>query len=287
MPATLAAMQYIDVATRGDSDLGVRVVRVCDAPACEDVTDTLRGHLLGVHIGPALRVLQRRDGQRFDQTYHPGQLTFAPAGTTLSCTTTGVTSFLHVHFGVGFVGQISRADPGGSSSSAIAPRRSFDDRLSADLSRSLVEQLVAQGAAARLYVESAAVVLWSRLTDHAETPARHGLSPKALADATALLDAHLARGIGVVELAHAVGLSARHFARMFKRSTGKSPHRYLHDRRLEKAKQLLLNPALRIVDVALDVGFSNPSHFAAAFRQANGVTPERYRALVAPRAPAT
>lgn len=275
-------MQYFDIATRSDLDLGVRVVQVRDAPPCEDVTATLRGHLLGVHVGPSLEVVQRRDGRPWVHTYHPGQLTFVPAGSTLSCTTRATTSFLHVHFGAGFVEEIT------SSSSDAPPRPCFDDGLIADLSRSLVEPLTAQGPSARLYVESAAVVLWSRLAKGRGEPSRHGLSRKALAEATALLDAHLGEGIGIVDLAHAVGLSARHFARMFKRSTGKSPHRYLHDLRMERAKQLLLSasPSLRIVDVALEVGFSNPSHFAAAFRRATGITPERFRASVATRDPA-
>jgi len=269
-------MRYSDVATRADPADGVRVVQVLDAAPCEDVTETMRAHVLGVHLAPAQRLSQRREGARFERTFLPGQLTFIPAGMTAACSTRARPSFLHVHFGPRFLAVALPDLPG-----SLPNRNWFEDPLTRDLAKSMFTEQARSGDASRLYVESAASVLWQRLVGQREQEAEYGLSPRALSIATELLHARFAEGPGVAELALATGLSERHFSRMFKRSTGKAPHRYLLDLRIERAKQLLALPTVRILDVALQVGFANPSHFAATFRRATGVTPESYRASIA------
>jgi AraC family transcriptional regulator len=269
-------MRYLEVATRADSADGVRLVQVLDAAPCEDVTETLRAPMLGVHLAPAQRLTQRRDGSRFERTFLPGQLTFIPAGMTAACSTKSRPSFLHVHFGPRFLATALPELPG-----SLPNRNWFEDPLVRDLAKSMFAEQASTGAASRLYVESAASVLWQRLLEQGEHAPEQGLSPRALSTALELLHAGVAESPGVAELAQATGLSERHFSRMFKRSTGKAPHRYLLELRIERAKPLLALPAVRILDVALQVGFANPSHFAAAFRRVTGVTPQSYRASIA------
>jgi AraC family transcriptional regulator len=92
-----------------------------------------------------------------------------------------------------------------------------------------------------------------------------------------LLDAGLDGAVTLAELAGACKLSARHFARAFRRSTGQSPHKWLVERRLEKATGLLELSPLSLREIAAACGFSSQSHFARAFRQATGTSPGAWR----------
>ncbi|WP_390881483.1 helix-turn-helix domain-containing protein [Thalassoroseus pseudoceratinae] len=76
----------------------------------------------------------------------------------------------------------------------------------------------------------------------------------------------------VADLASLVGRSQFHFSRLFKASTGTSPHKYVISRRVERARELLL-AGRSIVDVALATGFSSQSHLSHHIRRAFGCTP--------------
>jgi len=106
---------------------------------------------------------------------------------------------------------------------------------------------------------------------------RHGLSPSRLARAVALIDERLDVPLGVEEIAAAAHLSPFHFARMFRRSAGCSPHEYITRRRLEKAKQLLSESDLPIQAVAHTVGYRTQAHFTRVIHEGTGTTPRRYR----------
>src|SRR5262249_54443541 len=67
-------------------------------------------------------------------------------------------------------------------------------------------------------------------------------------------------------------------AELFRQSTGMSPHRFVLGRRVDRAKELLRNPALSVLDVALQTGFTGQSHFTKVFRRIAGPTPSQFRA---------
>ncbi len=79
------------------------------------------------------------------------------------------------------------------------------------------------------------------------------------------------------ELSALVHMSPYHFARLFKRSTGVPPHRYLLRRRIDEARALLAARTVPIAEVARLVGFRTPSHFTTTFRRVTGMTPRAYR----------
>jgi AraC family transcriptional regulator len=74
-----------------------------------------------------------------------------------------------------------------------------------------------------------------------------------------------------------VRLSPYHFCRAFARSTGLPPHRWIQTRRIEHAKALLVRPEAAILEVAAQVGYENPGHFAKVFRKFVGMTPREFR----------
>lgn len=73
-------------------------------------------------------------------------------------------------------------------------------------------------------------------------------------------------------------LSHYHFCRLFKQSTGITPHQYLTQCRIDRAKQLLLTTRLTITEIAFAVGSTNHSSFTRLFRQYVGVPPKVFRA---------
>jgi AraC family transcriptional regulator len=91
------------------------------------------------------------------------------------------------------------------------------------------------------------------------------------------VEEHLSEKIHVEQLACEVNLSPFHFARMFKKTTGQSPHLYVVMRRVERAKQLLRDTELQLVELAADVGFCTQGHFTGVFHRYTGITPRAFR----------
>jgi AraC family transcriptional regulator len=83
-------------------------------------------------------------------------------------------------------------------------------------------------------------------------------------------------------LANESGYSRVHFVRMFRAATGYSPHTYVINLKLERARELLKNPSISLIDVALDCGFSSHSHMSRLFHKIVGVTPSAYRRSLRP-----
>lgn len=88
------------------------------------------------------------------------------------------------------------------------------------------------------------------------------------------INAHLELNLGVGELANVVQMSPYYFTRLFKQSTGLTPHQYVIRRRVERAKQLLLQGKLTIAQVAYTVGFAHQSHLNRHFKRWLGMTPK-------------
>src|SRR5258708_28782852 len=83
--------------------------------------------------------------------------------------------------------------------------------------------------------------------------------------------------LSLQELAGIAGVSASHFASLFKQSTGLSPHQYVIHRRVEKARSLLRQSDLSIGEIAVLTGFYDSSHLNHHFKRLTGVTPKTLR----------
>lgn len=84
--------------------------------------------------------------------------------------------------------------------------------------------------------------------------------------------------LSIEELAANIGLSASHFVRAFKATTGQSPHQWMAEKRIERAKQLLRESERPLTEIAVSLGYASASHFSSAFRAATGSTPRVWRA---------
>ena len=78
------------------------------------------------------------------------------------------------------------------------------------------------------------------------------------------------------EAAASVQLSARHFSTAFKQSLGVAPHAWLRAQRIERAKTLLHDPNLNLVQIAMTLGYANQSSFGVAFKRETGLTPMQW-----------
>lgn len=157
-------------------------------------------------------------------------------------------------------------------------------RLAHDLSDELKEEEAGQEVVIAAVVEQMLVHLLRhhanvRRSDELEL-SRVGLVDRRIRRAVEMMHAHMERELPLEELAGAAYLSPFHFARLFKKLTGASPHSYLANLRVQRAQALLAQTDLSISELAARVGYQSPSHFSKAFRQATGLTPRAFRAAV-------
>lgn len=157
----------------------------------------------------------------------------------------------------------SRLDPAQAHGPAL-----IMDALMADL---------AQGSpAGPLVGDSLIVALLGQLAGAARQPVPAALGARSCARATELIDARFAEPLTLGELAAASGLSVRQFTRAFREATGRSPHQYLLQRRIEHAQRQIAQ-GCPLAEVALQCGFADQSQLTRVFVRHLGVTPGRYR----------
>ncbi|MGH9942421.1 MAG: helix-turn-helix domain-containing protein [Pyrinomonadaceae bacterium] len=160
-------------------------------------------------------------------------------------------------------------------------------RLARELSDELIEEAAGQELVVRALVEQGMVHLLRRYAGVRRSAeielSRVGLVDRRVRRAVELMHAQLQRELPLEELAAAAYLSPFHFARLFKKVTGVTPHAYLAALRIEQAQRLLATTDLSITEIGARVGYSSSSHFGKAFRQATDLTPRNFRAALVTR----
>ena len=108
-------------------------------------------------------------------------------------------------------------------------------------------------------------------------PARIGVRHPKLISIIQKMERHIEEPISPSELAREVGMSTRQLERLFRRYLDRSPKRYYMELRLQRARNLLLQTDMSVINVALACGFTSPSHFSKCYRAQYGRTPYRER----------
>lgn len=106
-----------------------------------------------------------------------------------------------------------------------------------------------------------------------------GLTPRRLELVFAYVRENISKELAVQELARVVGMSQYYFSKLFKLSTGTTPHQYVMRLRVERAQELLRETDTPLTEIASTVGFETQSHFTSVFRKVSASTPKRYREL--------
>ena len=153
------------------------------------------------------------------------------------------------------------------------------------VARSFLHEMQNEGLGGKLYSETLVTQLGIHLLrNHCTFQIQlkkysSGLSRQKLQTAIDYIQANLENKIGLDDFAQITNISPYYFCRLFKKSTGITPYQYLIKCRIEKSKILLKQEKLSITDIALEVGFSNQSHFTKHFKRLVGVTPKVYSNL--------
>jgi AraC-like DNA-binding protein len=108
-------------------------------------------------------------------------------------------------------------------------------------------------------------------------PSRGGLAPWQKRRAAELLHENMHGGIRLSDVARECGLSVSHFARSFKTSFGISTHQWLIQHRIDRAKQLMRQTTMSLIDIAIQSGFNDQAAFTRTFHQLVGVSPGTWR----------
>jgi AraC-like DNA-binding protein len=180
---------------------------------------------------------------------------------------------LACHRGLGRVGKLRTTSHG------------LRDPVMQGLALSILPMFQEPATAATLLLESIALAFHAHVVHRygdglgSEASLRGGLAPWQFRRASAFIDAHLDSECSLSALAKECRLSASHFARAFRQSTGMPPHRWVMRRRVERAKELLLEGELDLVQIALSCGFSDQSHFIRNFGRSEGHSPGKWRRL--------
>jgi transcriptional regulator GlxA family with amidase domain len=123
-------------------------------------------------------------------------------------------------------------------------------------------------------------------TQRLSVPSRIGVRHPRLAQVIQMMEANIEEPISPATLARQVGMSTRQLERLFRRYLNRSPKRYYMELRLQKARNLLMQTDMSVINVALACGFTSPSHFSKCYRAQYGVTPYRERGAQGARAEA-
>lgn len=175
---------------------------------------------------------------------------------------------------------------------SLGYQKSFQDPLLAEIAYAIASELENQTSAGRLLADALSISLAARLVqkhlgtsalDVSRPMACKGLDRRRLSRVLDYIEANLEDDLAIEKLASIACLSQFHFARVFKAAVGRSPHRYISGKRLDRAKTLLAGGDRSLVDIALALNFSCQANFTRAFRQATGQTPGQYRRHVSDR----
>src|SRR5882757_9290474 len=194
----------------------------------------------------------------------------------------GLMNVSHLQLGISDAALMACSDGAYGEVELRASRKFADSRLSGMVA-AVHAEMVAGFPSGRLFLDSLEQAMAVTLVNgHAvrHRPVqiyRGGLGSARLRRIKELVRAKLEFDLSLDEMAQSVGLSTAHFARMFRKSTGDTPHQFVLHQRLERAKAMLRVPYARVLDVAVACGFKTQQHFAQVFRDVCGISPTGYR----------
>lgn len=249
----------------------------CVRPECTELVYILSGQALVRRTG---------DGQKQEGMARPGTSWLVPAGTHETLLELdGSTECLIIFLPDKLLEDSALADYGiDPDRTQLAYAGGFADATLAQIGAALhgmlgresqpMDRIFADGLRTAL----AAHLIGNYTVDRWQPSTRApSLDAKRLQRVLDFVEAQLADDLSLDDLAREACLSPYHFSRLFHEATGRPPHRYLIERRIQVAQKMLQSEQSSMVEVALDTGFGSQASFARAFRKVTGVTPRQYR----------
>lgn len=252
-------------------------------PPCDVPEHVSSQHIICMNVGKPVWLEQAVDGRHETAYSLPGDLAIYPAHLSQQFHWDKEVEFFNLYLEPSFLAQVGYDVFGGDRFELIPQLTSLCDPLVQQIGFALKTSLEIDGKNSNLYADSMAHALVVHLLSRYSTNSRQieiitgGFTQQQWKQIVDFINANLDRNISLTELAEIVRLSPYHFAHLFKKSTGISPHQYLIHCRIERAKQLLVLGNLSIVEVAQAVGFASQGHLNLYFKRLVGVTPKIFR----------
>jgi len=247
----------------------------------------LSNHWLTLPLGHPARVTQKRDNRLHESIIQKGECVFVPAGQPSyrrsQCQENIYRQLLHIYLQPELIIQVAEASDLNGDRINLMNYFSKPDLQLHQIAMLLLAELKSGGMMGQLYAESLTQVLAIHLLRHYSTLTRtitsenRSLTHTQVQQAIDYIHIHLDRDLSLAEIASVVNISPTHFASLFKRAMGISPHQYVIQQRVERAKLMLSKTDLAIADIALQVGFSSQSHLTQHFKRHTGMTPKQVR----------
>jgi transcriptional regulator GlxA family with amidase domain len=170
-----------------------------------------------------------------------------------------------------FVVDGNRLTTAGGTSSIDLMLKIIADDLGEDMANSVADQLIYSS------------IRTDQDTQRLSVPTRIGVRHPKLSQVIQMMENNIEEPISPSVLARDVGMSTRQLERLFRRYLNRSPKRYYMELRLQKARNLLMQTDMSVINVALACGFASPSHFSKCYRAHYDTTPYRERGAHAAR----
>lgn len=240
-------------------------------------------HVLVVHLSAPMEITERRAGRRGH--LGTGGLVILPAEapSTWHLERTSEVRHLHLYLAPALLQRVAaEVDLNPDAVELLQTLGTYDPQVQAT-ALALLAELRTGGLGGKLYAESVATLLALHLLRRyssaklPDQPHLGGLSRPLVQQVTAYIEERLVDELSLAELAAVAGLSPYHFARRFKEALGCTPHQYVVQRRVERARLLLTTTNWTLATIAQAVGCASESHLALHFKRLTGLTPKYFR----------
>jgi AraC family transcriptional regulator len=217
------------------------------------------------------------DGLRQKRLQVPGDFDVVPAGVEGWWEDKGDSEMIAVQITPALVGRSAESMALPRDRTSLSTRLGQPDPHVSFVVQALRAELESSTPAGRLYVDALGSALTTRLVQNgARTNAgvgRYGLSKSQMRRIADFVEAHLDDELTLPKIAKVAGLSVAYLTNLFRQTTGQTVHAYVMDRRVQRAKRLLLEGRFPLAEVALQCGFAHQSHLARWMRRRLGLTP--------------
>ncbi|TQK63752.1 AraC family transcriptional regulator [Brevibacillus sp. AG162] len=244
----------------------------------------LSKHVIVIHGTAEPLLLQFFDGRYpREKKVTTGDVQIFPAGEKWSCQWTRPLSFVKLELDPLFLDQVAEESGfGHADKKKLDLRFLFRDDKLVVLIRWMLEEVQNGGQSGKLYNHSlanmAAVHLLRHYTGYTQSRVDTFATNKHVTTMIAYMQANLEAGISLADLSMVSNISLSQLVRLFKKHTGVTPHQYLIQLRIERAKQLIRCGNLSGKEIAVQAGFSDQAHFTKLFKRMTGMSPLKYAA---------
>lgn len=252
-------------------------------PAFESPEICLQQHSISIQLGKQYQIDWRLAGGKLHTSQmRKGLIGITPKGIPTQARWFEDVDFLLISLNSDLFQKVC-GDSTNCDSIDIIPQRGVDDSQIFHLGMALKGEITAGCPSGNVFAESIATALTIRILKNYSfantniTESRIELSQQQLQQVIDYINDNLALKLSLNKLATLVNMSSYNFCRWFKNSTGISPHQYIIQCRIKRAKFLLAYTKLSLVEIALNIGCSSQSNFTVLFRKYVGITPKVYR----------